>query len=323
MARGQDRYHVAVSSDDARRGQSFEVMLGRFPAVAARVERVYGLRLPRHVATFAALWASAQHDAAEREALFNLGLAPCGVADYFRDGGLEMVGRDGLDERLHCRFRRDPAEFVTVASGSSDGLHYGLWYDDPAELPTFITHNYARDSAETRTSGNSTMLQETRSVLDRIISDYGPEASHLWPLADALEWFAGPDREAVEADGESRWAHSDRAAGLISIFPVLPPDSGDPRSTQADQRLAGFRTVSPVANGWIADAQRELAAGLPAYALAIGIELHWLDGDEYREVGRDLLVGAYRTLGRDALAEIATIHAAHRGLPTVDVLVRD
>lgn len=36
---------------------------------------------------------------------------------------------------------------------------------------------------------------------------------------------------------------------------------------------------------------------------------------------RDLLVGAYRVLGRNALAEIIDVHVAHRDLPSVDVLV--
>ncbi|MEV0567114.1 hypothetical protein [Dactylosporangium sp. NPDC050588] len=34
----------------------------------------------------------------------------------------------------------------------------------------------------------------------------------------------------------------------------------------------------------------------------------------------ELLAGAYRALGRDALAGIAEVHAANRDLPSVDVL---
>lgn len=297
-------------------------MLDRFPTVEARMQRVFGLRLPRHCAVFAALWASAQQDAAEREALFELGFAPWGISDYFRNDGVDLAGRDGLDERLHCRFRQDPAEFVTVASGSSDGLHYGLWYDDPAELPTFIAYNYAGDSAETWTSGYTTMLGEMWSVLEQGIKRPGQEASLLMPLADALEWFTGPDQEALAADGEPRWIDTDRTDGLISIFPILPANSGDPRVAQAAQRLAGFNSLSSAGDGWIADARHELAAGLPAYALAIGMELHWLDLDEYRAAGRDLLIGAYRVLGRDALAEIAAVHADWRDLADVEVLKR-
>jgi hypothetical protein len=61
----------------------------------------------------------------------------------------------------------------------------------------------------------------------------------------------------------------------------------------------------------------------PAFALAVGGELHWLDQDEYRTASRELLVGAYRALGRDALAAIIEVHIAHRDLRSVGVLVRN
>lgn len=40
----------------------------------------------------------------------------------------------------------------------------------------------------------------------------------------------------------------------------------------------------------------------------------------YRADAVRLLTGAYRALGRDAPAGIAEVHAAHRDLPSVDVL---
>lgn len=108
-------------NDEERRRAALATMWERFPAVEARVQRVYGLRLPRHLAVFAALWHGASD--AEQRGLRRLMLMPRGITDYFRDDGPHLVGRDGLDERLHCRFRRDPAEFVTVLSGGSDGEH--------------------------------------------------------------------------------------------------------------------------------------------------------------------------------------------------------
>lgn len=105
--------------DDVRRGAALAVMEERFPAVEARVWRVYGLRLPRHVAVFCAFWASAC--AAERAALDHLMIGPFGLTEYFGDFGLQLTSWDGLDERLHGRYRYDPPEFVTVLSGGSDG----------------------------------------------------------------------------------------------------------------------------------------------------------------------------------------------------------
>jgi hypothetical protein len=78
----------------------------------------------------------------------------------------------------------------------------------------------------------------------------------------------------------------------------------------------------PAARDWIAQAEQELAAGQPAYALAVGGELHWTDRDEYRQQSRDLLIGAYRALNRPALAEIVEVHTAHRDLESAQILVQ-
>src|SRR4029079_17577588 len=131
---------------NARRA-ALSLMWERFPAVSALVGRGYGLRLPRHLGVLCALTRS--RDAAEREGLNYLGMTSFGLTEYFGDDGLNLVGRDGLDPRLQGRYRQDPPEFVTVLGGDTDGLHYGLWYDDPADLPALTVRNYARDSAET------------------------------------------------------------------------------------------------------------------------------------------------------------------------------
>lgn len=232
------------------------------------------------------------------------------------------TARDGLDERLHCRFRRDPAELVTVLAGGSDGLHYGLWYDDPAELPSFVAYNYARDSAETWTAKAPTVLAQIRVVLDDALADdEGPDKYWtLYPLRGALDWFAAADAAACAADGPPRWADAHRPPGGVTLGPVLPPGSGDPRNGQFIERLDAYRADEAQARRWIAEAAAELAAGQPAFALVVGRELHWFDADRYRSDAVDLLAGAYRALGRDALAGIAEVHTAHRDLPSVDVL---
>ncbi|WP_169745817.1 ADP-ribosylation family protein [Actinocatenispora sera] len=308
---------------EARRTRTLTEIWSRFPALEERVRRVYGLRVPRHLAVFAALWHSA--DDAEREGLNQLGVAPFGLTEYLAPDGLSLVGAGGLDERLHGRYRCDPAEFVTVLGGDSDGLHYGLWYDDPAQLPAFVVFNWARDSAETWTNGAATLLVQLRHRIDAVAADYGadgPEARALRPLAAALDWFAAADREAVAADGLPSWAQSPRQSTAVSLFPVLPTDSGDPRLESSGQRLRALQAGGPDAASLIAEAERQLAAGQPAYALAVGSELHWIDADEYRDRGLALLVGAYQALGRDALADIAEVHAAHRDLRSVSVLTR-
>ncbi|GAA3455805.1 HPF1 family protein [Dactylosporangium matsuzakiense] len=296
----------------------------RFPRIEEHFRRVYSLRLPRHLAVFAAFWEGLSHDAAaclgER-----LGLSPWGITEYFADGGLDRTTRDGLDERLQYRFRRDPAEFVTVMGGDTDGLHFGLWYDDPAELPSFVAYNYARDSAETWTHRAPTLLQEIRVRLadaKRDVELDGPEHYEgmppFEPLEAALDAYAEADAAALAADGEIRWAHAARPRVAITIGPVLPESAGDPRAAASGQRLDTYRDPAAAAP-IIAAARAELAAGRPALALVVGGELHWLDADEYRAASTQLLTGAYRALGRDALAQIVEVHHANRDLRSVDV----
>jgi hypothetical protein len=62
-----------------------------------------------------------------------------------------------------------------------------------------------------------------------------------------------------------------------------------------------------------------LKHGKPAFALTLGRELHWLDAEKHRATSVTLLCDAYKALGRHALAEIATVHHAHRDLKSVGV----
>ncbi|WP_238006873.1 DUF2228 domain-containing protein [Dactylosporangium sp. AC04546] len=296
----------------------------RFPEAEAWLRRVYGLRLPRHLGVFAEFWQGLTDD--ERAGMRYLGLSPWGISELFDEGGVDRTPRDGLDPRLDCRFRRDPAEFVTVMSGDSDGLHFGLWYDDPAELPSFIAYNYARDSAETWTQRSPTVLAEIgRRVADaRHDAQYDHEMAEglavLQPLESKLEAFADADRAALDADGPRRWADAARPPGGVTLGGALPPGSGATRAGQSFERMDAYRADPAAAEAIIAEARAELADGFPAYALSVGSELHWWDGDPFRAAATELLTGAYRALGREALAEIVEVHHANRDLRSVDVL---
>lgn len=316
--------------DPARRDAALAATAERFDAVAARFAAVYGLRLPRHLAVFAAFFDSL--GATGRDVVGDeLGLRTGGVTDYFAPDGLALTGRDGLDERLESRFRCDPPEFVTFMYGDTDGLHYGLWYDDPAELPSLVAYNYARDSAETWTDGLLTPLAQVARRIEDLDEEADDEpdddpdgARQRAAVRLHLQAFLGADQQACAQDGPARWAHTARPDILASPGPALPADAGDPRGGRRhhEQRYQGYRARSPEVRDWIALAERELAAGQPAYALVLGRELHWFDAEDYRADALRLMTAAYRALGRDALAEIATVHHAHRDLRSVAVLTR-
>ncbi|MCB9568356.1 MAG: DUF2228 domain-containing protein [Myxococcales bacterium] len=321
------RYREGLFAADAatvaRREAALGAMRARFPAVAARMQEVYGLRLPRSLAIFAAFWRSL--DPLEARGAERLGRSPGGIMIWFEDGGLDRRTRDGLDPRLECRFRCDPPELVTVMWGDSDGLHYGLWYDDPADPPTYVAHNYARDSAETWPDREPTPLGVLAAQARARIDEPDDEAPPLsvYAVREALEWFADADAEALAADPPAqRWLDAPRIPTLGTFGPALPEGAGTIRVGDSYARIKAWREQPARVEKWIASARRECAEGKPAAALTFGLDLHWLDADGRREEALELLVMAYEALGRHAHAETAKVHHAHRDLASVGVFLR-
>jgi len=308
----------------ARRRRALATMEGRFEAVARRMREVYGLRLPRYLATFAAFWASL--DALERQGAESLGRSPGGIMVWFEDDGLERRTRGGLDARLECRFRCDPPEMVTVMWGDSDGLHFGLWYDDPADPPTYVVHNYARDSAETWRDEEPTPLAVLAAAAKEAIEDpyrEGEPPLALHAVREALGWFAEADRAALAADPPApRWLSAPRIPTLGTFGPGLPADAGSIRVGDSYARHEAYRSQPGRVQKWIASARRECAEGRPAAALTFGLDLHWVDAEATREAARELLVAAYEALGRRAHAETIKVHYVHRDLGSVGVFLR-
>lgn len=67
------------------------------------------------------------------------------------------------------------------------------------------------------------------------------------------------------------------------------------------------------------EARREITAGRPAYAHALGLYLHWADRDGLRAAAGQLLLEAYEALGFHAFAGILKVHLIHRDLGSVGV----
>lgn len=313
---------TAIEADVVRREAALTNAMERFAGARQKVRTLYGLRLPAHLAVFAALFESLTP--LERSGMQSMGRWPAGIMLFFEADGLERQTREGLDGRLEMRFRRDPPELVTVMSGDSDGLHYGLWYDDPAELPSCIAANWARDSAETEERG-PTVLQVLRNELEARFDEGDedePVPLGVFALAAAVEWFAEADRSAWEVEGIPRWAGATRGPILGGICPALPHEAGNPQPGWDALQLRQSLYRDPAQEGYgalIANARQELASGAPALALTVGHELHWMDDDATRDEALELLTEAYRALGRDALASIAEVHHRHRDLPSVGV----
>ncbi|MEZ4448138.1 MAG: DUF2228 domain-containing protein [Nannocystaceae bacterium] len=308
---------------EGRRDDALVVTRGRLAGARARMREVYGLLLPATLATFAAFWRSL--DPLERAGAEHLGRSPGGIMIWFEDGGLARRTRDGLDARLECRFRCDPPELVTVMWGDSDGLHYGLWYDDPADPPTGVAHNYARDSAETWRDEEPTplrvLLAQAQAQIDDPYRDE-PAPLSLFAVRDALLRFEAADRRALAEDPPAdRWLDAPRIPTLGTFGPALPPEAGTIRVGDPHERLPIWRTQPQRTAKWIASALRECAEGRPAAALTFGLDLHWLDREEDREAALELMVAAYEALGRRAHALTIKAHYRHRDLRSVGVFL--
>ncbi|MFO0618530.1 MAG: DUF2228 domain-containing protein [Polyangiaceae bacterium] len=304
----------------ARREAALDRCIARHAAVAEKFAAVYGLRLPMHVARFAAFLESLSP--LERSGLESSGVSGWGITEWYADGALDRATIDGLDPRLDCRFRADPPEFVTVAGGNSDGEHFGLWYDDPAELPSFVVSNFARDSAETH-GDDHCMLHALMGRLDDRDDELsvGPD---IVALERAVEWFLDLEQTLEPDEREaSRWTRAARQPILGGLGPALLPNAGDPRwgYDAYDRRATAYREDASATAAIVAEARQELAAGKPAFALVVGRELHWRDQKETNPIALELLVGAYEALGRRALAEITRVHHANRDLQSVSVFV--
>ncbi len=291
-----------------------------------------------------------------------LGMRPAGLSTWFAPGALDRPTLDAaeaysdppagcagpLDARLDMRYRCDAPQFVTFLGGDSDGLHWGFWYDSPAHCPV-IAHNYARDSAETWLDG----VVEVPALIRKAIAKATDEAMVEMASSDAGD--AGDEGD----DGEisyalARWRALrvvetllDAAEAASAVFTAeMPPEEtcpwprteGHPTGSPAlalhpdagavPRHVVGWQGTEDAPTletrtAWLAEARRELDAGRPAYAQALGLYLHWLDADDVRAAAGALLRDAYLTQGFHAFAGILDVHLQHRDLPSVGVLRGD
>lgn len=287
---------------------------------------------------------------AGKRALDELELAPYGIMDLFTDPGRGTQA--GIDVRVHGRYYRDPPEFVTFMHGGTDGLHFGLWYDDGRTCAGVASY-YNNDGGGVGLP-SGTPLEAVRRRLEwgwRDLEDEDDEpAGPLDPdlaarrhrlrlLREVLMTFETGDRDEQGGDYHDAYGSSpevyergapDRLETLDGGGALVDGDTAIERGRQRPWSDYDFCTTlrkeltgDPAArDALVAEALRRCAAGFPADALALGRDLHWISaGDSGREAqANELLTMAYRALGRDNLAAIAEAHHRHRDLPRVHVL---
>ncbi|MEU9130302.1 hypothetical protein AB0D08_19710 [Kitasatospora sp. NPDC048540] len=318
-------------------------MGGRRAEIEARVERDWGLELPESVFTFHDFLE--QLDPVSAGALRDLGHAPMGVMDLFADPAL--LPRDGVDVRAHGRYYRDPPEFLTFLHGGTDGLHYGLWFDD-GRTCTSVASYWNNDGAGIDNTF-ATPLEAVRAAVERAWRDLDDDdpghpaviesRSRLVRLRSAVGEFETGDRPETGTGYLRAYTHdltrppvaTDRITTLDGAGALADGTTAldRPAHNAADEYLFAthmdvvFEDREQLAE-CVTEARRRCAAGDPAEALVLGRDLHWASyGDPVREAhAQELLASAYRALGRPALAGIAEAHHLHRALRSVDLLDR-
>ncbi|HSA49929.1 MAG TPA: ADP-ribosylation family protein [Yinghuangia sp.] len=307
-------------------------------AVEERVRRDWGLELPESVFRYHAFLTSM--GPAEKRALDDMELRPFGIMDVFANPDAQPA--DGIDVRVHGRYYLDPPEFLTFMHGGSDGLHFGLWFDD-GRTCSGVASYYTNDAGDLDMT-SSTPLEAVRARLElswRDLHDYydGDELAErkvkLASVRDALTAYETADRTETGIEYSKKYS--------FVVPPVLPDrittlDGGGALATgettlrrppQHRTDPAYFAEVvfnvirDPEAlQAAVTEAKDRCAAGDPAEALALGRDLHWASGrDPLREAyAHELLSAAYQALGRPALAAIADAHHRHRNLRSVQVL---
>lgn len=227
---------------------------------------------------------------------------------------------------MHWRFYLDPPELFTVASGHTDGLHWGYWFDAPGQLEPVIASYYSRDAYEISEDGASLFavfagqlrqwIEDRRAYIQddpAYADDYRRDIARLESTLEAMRRYreraglALPRRRSIARretfDRMGLWV-DDGPADLV----------GEPRRLwqRADRGDGGEL---------LAIAEAALDAGRPGAALLIARAVWTFEGSKpHHPAAAALSARIYDALGRPALAAVSRAQVDHRAQSSVDVL---
>jgi hypothetical protein len=228
------------------------------------------------------------------------------------------------------RYYHDLPEFVTLFTGTVDGLHWGYFFDAPGQYPPVVVHYWHSDTFQHAFDGdnvfeavrNQVELNEEdyREMVDDSKEDadyYRKQLEQLAIVRDALAQFQKVGRLPVGNDrakefGRSAW-RKPVVATWSDLGVVVPAKqyrqlSGDPLKNSA----TGYR-VEPRRSkieALSAEALRLLEEGFPGAALKLGHDL-WVWANDFPECYA-LLEAAYNALGRKPLQKLLAEARAYR-----------
>lgn len=228
------------------------------------------------------------------------------------------------------RYYNDPPEFITVATGQTDGLHWGYYIDDPEKPPFSLAYYYSSDAFEITEVGY-TMFEVLRYEMEQHYSEC---------------------EENIEDDPDNKDSYQDQLAQLNSLRADLPPHGTGDRLEIGSEYLSKYETiypprqiVAPTRDGmgivvsseayvpltgldifctigadknftaeqvqlWEEEAMTLLRQGYPGAALKLGKDL-WIY-KEYHATSYLLLDAAYSSLGRPLLQKLLKVAIEYR-----------
>lgn len=224
---------------------------------------------------------------------------------------------------MHWRYYMDPPELFTVATGHTDGQHWGYWFDAPGERRPVVCSYFNNDAYELRPCDSllealeeqlewdRQTLEEYRATDPAGKAHYEGELERLAELRRRMSEWAWP----TTAPTPARRTNVPTFGGMDLIVPapqatgLLQADALHERADRGD----GAELLE--------EARAALAAGKLGLALQLARAVWALAGS--RESHPDaalVLAEVYDALGRPALAQVARAQARHRSHPSVDLL---
>lgn len=219
-----------------------------------------------------------------------------------------------------ARYYNDPPEFLTVAYGRTDGLHWGYYVDDP-QSPTFpVVAYYSNDAFELTVVGE-TLFEALRDEVERKYSScledlehdpkekdaYQRRLAHLARVRERLQTYATGERGEVGGEYLAKYtAISGRSRRVVAptrdgMGIVVPEGKYQPVSGDDPYQIWNYRPTSQEVQAKNEEALQLLAQGYPGAALKLGKDL-WVYRD-FREASYALLEAAYAALRRELLRE--------------------
>lgn len=216
-----------------------------------------------------------------------------------------------------ARYYHDLPEFVTIFHGTTDGLHWGYFFDAPGEHPPVVASYWHSDTFQHALEGDSIfeavrlqIEQREGNCREGLIEepdeeDYQQQLDDIALIRDRLSRYFGSDRtqtgeDYVTAFGGSSWrkpvSKTWDGLGIVVKSKLFQKLSTDP--------FAGYEVtlersrIEPL----IAEAKSLLKQGFPGSALKFGRDL-WVWANDFPEC-YELLDGAYAALGREPLRHL-------------------